>query len=367
MTSNRPKRPCVYCGLMQSQLIRHLRRQHKNEEEVKAALTLPDSERLQAMVKIRKDGIYKENIRRINTCSDNDKPILLRERCQWTSELIMCGNCRGFYSKVRVWRHKQVCHNLALNKVASVPLSSLTAVGGRKHNEIFQTKILDRFRSDLVGNVCRSDTMIIHLGKKLWSKSVSREKAVIMNDMRRLGHLLVKFRQITGNKHLSGEDLIKRENFQKVEEALDEVTEKESNGFKDGLRLSIGYLLKKAAKVMKAVYIIDGTNNLAEEVDRFLSVLDLSWDFLFSRSLFTVEGKRQAVLRKPQVMPLEEDIRKMKEYTVKSMNDIVSDEYMVWDEHAFTILGALIVSRLTLFNARRGGGGTCTTDPIRVS
>lgn len=154
-----------------------------------AALALPDPERLQALAKIRKDGIYKENISRINTCGDDDKPQLLRERRQGTTEIVMCGNCRGFYSKVRIWRHKQVCHNLAVSKVASVPLSSLTAVRGSKQDDIFQTKILDRFRSDKVGNVCCSDVMIIHLGKKLWSKSVSREKSVLMNDMRRLGHL----------------------------------------------------------------------------------------------------------------------------------------------------------------------------------
>ena len=54
-------------------------------------------------------------------------------------------------------------------------------------------------------------------------------------------------------------------------------------------------------------------------------------------------------------MPAESDVEVMKQYTVKRISAMVTDEYLLWDAHAFTELRDLLVSRLTLFNARRGG------------
>ena len=175
-----------------------------------------------------------------------------------------------------------------------------------------------------------------------------------MNDMRKLGNLLVKLRSVSDDITLSGEDVLKRENLNNLEFALDALTEKSNGEVKAGLRLSLGYLLKKGAKVMKGVHIMEDRLEEAVEIDRFLSVLDLNWDFLFSRSLFLVEGKRQAVLRKPQSMPLEHDIKQLKDFTVDSIAEIVDSEYDASDVHIFNKLRALSVSRLTVFNARRG-------------
>ena len=128
------------------------------------------------------------------------------------------------------------------------------------------------------------------------------------------------------------------------------------------MRLSLGYLLKTAAKVMKANCIINDHLGDAEEVDRFLSVLDLNWGFMFGRSQLAVETKMQAVLRKPQAMPLEEDVTKLKEFTIDSIDKILNDPYIKWDSHVFNRMRVLIVSRLTLFNARRGEPSRLTLD-----
>ena len=58
----KPKRPCYYCGSEQAQLVRHLKRKHKTEEAVVAALVLPKAEQKQAFERIRKEGILKLNI-----------------------------------------------------------------------------------------------------------------------------------------------------------------------------------------------------------------------------------------------------------------------------------------------------------------
>ena len=212
-----------------------------------------------------------------------------------------------------------------------------------------------KFRDDRVGNVCRTDKLITFLGKKLKSKSFRRDKHIIMNDMRRMGNLLAKFQSVCSISTMSDEDLIKRENFRNLEIAIEELTKKVDDQVKAGLKLSVGYLLKKSAKVIKASYIIEDQLSEADEVGRFLSVLDLDWDFMFRRSLSIVEGQREAVLKKPQSMPIEYDISKLKDYTIGSMDKIVNDVYLKWDAHVFNRMRSLIVCRLTLFNARRGG------------
>ena len=60
-------------------------------------------------------------------------------------------------------------------------------------------------------------------------------------------------------------------------------------------------------------------------------------------------------------MPLEADVKKLREFIVSEMTRISEDNVTFFDVHQFVRLRNLIVSRLTLFNARRGG------EPARMS
>ena len=113
-TYKKPMRPCVYCGQFETQLVRHLKRKHTNEEAVQAAIKLPASEQRRAFEIIRKNGIYVKNVEKnVDECSNVD---LIRERRQGESKVVMCTGCRGFYSKTRIYKHKKVCsHNASLH------------------------------------------------------------------------------------------------------------------------------------------------------------------------------------------------------------------------------------------------------------
>ena len=58
---------------------------------------------------------------------------------------------------------------------------------------------------------------------------------------------------------------------------------------------------------------------------------------------------------KPSALPNEEDVQKVREYTLSAISNMLADSYMSWTGHEFGRLRDLIVCRLTLFNARRGG------------
>jgi len=352
----KPNRPCLFCGAMQSQLVRHLKRKHAQEESVIAAVKLPKIEQEKAFGDLRKMAIYKTNVELAKT----DGAVLHRERRQGKdqTDLVMCSSCKGFYAKRRIWKHKKICYESCTQTgFVWFPKSRSASLGLLLSNsevpDEFETQIVEKFRNDETGKVCRNDIVVLRLGRKLWAKSVRKEKHVIMNNMRTFGNLITEVRKVTNNNKIGGEDIIKRENFESLTKAIENMTT-QGQTFKAGLKIAIGYLLKKVIKVMKGHYILENKMEKATELDRFLSVLDLNWDFIFYRAQLICEQRRQN-LRKPQDMPLEEDLSKFKDFIVNKTREMTEDTYTKWDNHDFVLMRNLLVSRLTMFNARRGG------------
>ena len=343
------KRPCVFCGMFQSKLKRHMVRRHKNEESVQAAMLLPMCEQAKAFENLRKEGIFQTNVRIQAGGGTNES--LLRERKQGASKRVLCSGCKGFYSKKQIHRHKKHCSHTSSMTSNSVDFSGSRPTGVSKQ---FQEQVLDKFRDDDCGKICRKDKLVILLGQRLWMKSRKKERKVIMSDMRILGNLILAVNRLS-DSNLSGEDLLHREHYDHLVKAIEDLTVKEHTmGQKSGLKLSIGYVLKKAIKIMKGHYIQFNMLEEAEEVVRFSDRLNFDWTFLFSSAQLECE-ERRGVLRKPESLPLEEDVQKLKEYAVTEMHDLIKDEYKIWDLHDFVALRNLIVCRLTMFNARRGG------------
>lgn len=84
-------------------------------------------------------------------------------------------------------------------------------------------------------------------------------------------------------------------------------------------------------------------------------------DFIFGDAIYEVTYNRQVKLRKPQELPLQEDVAKVRQHTISSLTRIMDDPYLSWEPGNFTQLRDLAVTRLTVFNARRGG------EPARLS
>ena len=105
---------------------------------------------------------------------------------------------------------------------------------------------------------------------------------------------------------------------------------------------------------MKGHYVMKDCMKAAEEVDLFNSVLQMNWDYIFFTAQISCEVRRNS-LRKPADMPLEKDVKTLRNFVLKEIKSMTEDPYTVWDKHTFIRLRNLIVTRLTLFNARRGG------------
>jgi len=170
--------------------------------------------------------------------------------------------------------------------------------------------------------------------------------------MRRLSTLYQAFKKVKQTS--SSEDMLVRRNFDSLRTAIEETTTSDGE-VKAGLKTALYYLLQNFAKVLKGSYLINDEDDRAEEIDKFLQILALNHNLVFGDAAYILNKNRQMKLRCPESLPSEDDVAKLKNYAVGRLHDILAQPYMVWDSHAYTELRDLTVSRLTLFNARRGG------------
>ena len=78
---------------------------------------------------------------------------------------------------------------------------------------------------------------------------------------------------------------------------------------------------------MKAVYLAERSDKLAQELDAFLTILELSWGHLFGRVITSIDLCQQETLQRPAKMPLEDDIKKLCEYNISEINKMLNDLY----------------------------------------
>jgi len=112
-------------------------------------------------------------------------------------------------------------------------------------------------------------------------------------------------------------------------------------------------LLKRAAKVFKVDHLIKQEDDLAEEINRFSSILDGNENLIFGHATYLLNKNKNTNSRKPHNLPLEEDIRLIKLYIMTILKE-VEDAFFVIDSTKYVELRDAVCSRLTLLNGRRG-------------
>lgn len=325
-------------------------------KEVQEALKADKLTRIHLFAAMRKRGILGENQTRMAMQKDLH---LIRERDQGKHDLVVCSYCSGFFAKAYFSRHRAECRKLH-PQTEQAHISGIPPVCVETNTpDEFQTEVLDRLRRDEIGNLCRTDKVILELGKHEYAQtpnSKQQNTKVIKDNMRRLGEVLCAFRKVSPEKpEATGEDLLQRANFKRLQEALDECTHAEDNATMSAKRVALGYLLKTVAKTMKGVYFSAGSEEAAKEVDIWATVLDFNWPYMFSKAQYKVETRRKEKLRRPAALPPEEDVAKLRTYNVQEMKKMVDDSYKFYSAYEFNRLRALVVCRLTFFNGRRGG------------
>ena len=290
-----------------------------------------------------------------------ENPIFLRERTDaGSNKIVMCDQCHGFFSKTYFARHVNICKKDFVGPVLpiSIPLMKNTKLIDEYSLE-YRKNILNAIRDDAIGTIAKTDRMILTVGARLYDKTKRKfDKVVevqrhVRSEMRRLANLYHAFKpeKIKYNNAL---DMFLRVNFEHFRVSLDSVT-MDGDKVKGGLKHGLYYLIRNAALIWKATFLVQEKDSDARDMDNFLSVFNLYKDYLFGDAAYQINRSRQIKLRKPINLPLEEDIIIMRRHVLSIIKKYCSDEFYLFDQHSYVELRNAVCVRLTIFNARRGG------------
>ena len=339
-----------------------MKKSHKTETLIQQAVNAPTrKEHNQIFKELRREGMFKYNVKESGCRS----PKFQRERCFGINDNdgVVCSKCRGMFSRKYFWQHKRACGTESVAAPVGLDIHTFGNADASL-SEGFKTTILSRFLEDEVGNFIRSNETIKMIGQRLYDRAQSKQdkksevKKSVMMDLRRLSTLYLIFLRITSSTagvEQTFLDMLMRKNFNDFEQAVREYTAGSGeNQMKSGLKLSIYYLIKKVSKIVKASFLVKEEDTMASEIDNFIAVLSLNYHHVFGDALYYLNRKRQVKLRRPEQLPQERDVQKLREHTLQRIETLVNDSFVQWNAHEYSELRDLVASRLTLFNARRG-------------
>ena len=349
---------------MRQKLTRHLKLRHKNEDRVKEALNANKKTRDKLFGSLRWDGIIEYN----KNQAELTEPVYQSEKSVKSRKpLTRCSNCNITIVKRNFSRHRKLCCKTTNKPVQSIP-TALLEVPQEINDCGYKQNILAKIRNDEIGNLCRTDKIILLIGSKFyWKLKRKQDKAAevfksIRGDMRRLAHCYNVFKKQdrVNVVHDNSLDMFDRSNFQSLANAIDLYTSKDDSGsIKAGLKENLYYLIKKAALVVQYTFFAEKRDAEATEIGNFLHSFKSWQNYLFGDATYALNRQRQINLRKPIKLPLEEDLLKLKEHLIERMQKLC-DRYHFNDSQTFVELRNVACTRLTLLNGRRGG------EPARI-
>lgn len=369
-----PKRPCPFCGgKMFARLTRHIQSVHKDEDEVMAAMKLPAKDRNQAFNLLRRKGCHAYNLDKLKE-ENFDPSSLMKERKSRKKSAEageinqgdareVCSLCKGYFVRKHFRKHVSICSAAEGNTHTPAGIQLEILSDNITFSEAFQKNILKDFWKDEIGNFCRSDTYIKEFGYHLFrivqaniDKSDQNRKT-IMAAMRMLAKLFFHFKEEAAKNNINvttSLDMFKADNFQIFMDAVNEIAQKEDGGIKSGTKRNVGHLIKNVTQHLRGKFIWEKKKELVNDVDDFNSLFSNFKAVMFHSAEYNIKKNRQQELRCPKNLPDEQDVKKLQTYTVQKMKSI-DDHYEFLEKSEYILLRNLVVSRLTLYNARRGG------------
>ena len=361
-------RPCLYCGKMQTNLNRHVLLVHKSENLVIQAKQASNKDKLEILEKIRKLGIFKHN--QAIVANENGIEEIHRERQNRSNDdkTVCCTACYGFYTASYFSSHRRRCSVAKDSAVISAqPLKTQLLESNLEVPMEFKLKILTKFHDNDIRRICNNDGHIVRYGAQIYNETRQKKdkqmesKKTVMSDMRRLAHLFTIFKtkceeEKTPISCTSSADMLHRKNFKILKEAITEYTTNKDGEetIKAGLKNAIYFLLLKFAKIQKAAYLIEEKDLMAAETDIFLDIFKTYGASFFNDAKYQLCYNRFSKSIRPQEMPLESTVKKLRDYTVGRIAELLKDPYQVWTKEQYVELRDLTVCRLTFFNGRRG-------------
>ena len=165
-----------------SKLSRHIKTVHEKEERVEEAIE--QLGRIEAMKMFLIAGINEHNEKQ----TANDNPIYQRKRkASHQNDFVKCSKCHITIQKRSFYRHRKVCAAKTRSHINTIfSLRTFNSNLPSHLSEDYKFNILEKFRNDYIGNLCRSDTILIEIGKVFFGKIRRKKDKRVRVSLKRL-------------------------------------------------------------------------------------------------------------------------------------------------------------------------------------
>jgi hypothetical protein len=323
-----------------------------------------------ANVKARRDnfakltnmGSYLHNI----DVQETGKGRLILKRNQAFQDItsfLPCSGCYGFYRDIDLWRHLKRCtfvtdDTLKRKKDRTVTVEARlllesSILGGESdpYIKLCRKTLLPKMHRDEVSSVVRGDPLIIRFGAVLLRRLGGARANDIKQRMRQLARL-------TAQAGCSLCELIKPTAFDKFLRAVEQISGHSLTSGRPlytipSLALRIGHSVNKCVKVKIGQAIRQGDQVDKNDCEEFAAPALLSL--------------RINKFNKPVLLPVTGDLVKLTNYLTSELAQMIkiSDQVPTYDYFRHTL--ELVLTRLVVFNKRRGGEVMCLKLDIYVT
>ena len=199
------------------------------------------------------------------------------------------------------------------------------------------------------------------MGRNLIDKVGAGKSQYISQRLRQLGRLVLTLRSLTEGEEVFLADFLKPDLFDLVIQAVMVVCQLKENTPESGtpefgipsLSLKLGHSLKKCALILQGEALRNRDGELLETAKMYLQLHESEWsDKIASHALSTMANLK---FNKPDILPVTSDLIKLRQFLL----DEIQVRCRSLEQHPspenWTALVEVCLSRLIVFNKRRGG------------
>lgn len=143
-------RPCPYCQQTQTNLSRHIKREHSCEKAVQDLLKQPAQVQVKLLGDLKKIGIFDRNkqhfgketmLIREKQASIKKETVNLERNENETTKFKACGKCNATLDRKCMHRHRKICYSKKDDRCADISMSSIMKPTDNEDAE-FQRNVL---------------------------------------------------------------------------------------------------------------------------------------------------------------------------------------------------------------------------------
>lgn len=229
-----------------------------------------------------------------------------------------------------------------------------------QHARDLNSLVLIPMKDDEVKEVVMNDYLICHFGKVLLRKLGERRKYDISARMRALGRMMIEIKD--DNPDLCLNDVIGKNTFDKVVHAVELLsglhqTSEGTRAFNTpSLPMRLGNILRKICQIKRGLAIRAGNSIEENEANCFDKLMDGEWaDSISSIAQATLKTNK---FNKPELLPVTQDLVKLRDFQQQRIGELLPEVRANATQKLWRELARTTLSRVILFNKRRGSEGS---------